>query len=143
MPTPVLIGIADIKNRSLRVEDAVEPLELMLQAIYSSLKDTGLSASQTKTLQISIDSISVVNTWTWKYHDLPNLIGEKLGVNGGKGNKKGYRELSHHGGDSPVRMVDEAARRIAKGTARVGVVVGGEGLGSCEFSNISFWRGEM
>ncbi|EPE34931.1 Thiolase-like protein [Glarea lozoyensis ATCC 20868] len=132
MPVPVLIGIADIKNRS---EEVIEPLELMLSAIHAALLDTSLPVSEISDLQSSIDSISVVNTWTWRYSDLPTLISQRLGLEASVGGEKEkgrevYRELSHHGGDSPVRMVDEAARRIARGECRLGVVVGGEALGS-------------
>jgi hypothetical protein len=122
--TPVIIGVGDIKNKSTKIEDAIEPFQLMLKATVVALKDTELSPSALKKLQSSIDSVSVVNTWTWNYHDLPGLIGEKLGV------KPSYKVLSHHGGDSPAKLLDEAARRISFGGAKVAVVTGGEALAS-------------
>ena len=125
--TPIVIGVADIKNRSLRVEDAIEPVELMLQATLEAIKDTKLSKYQASKLQESIDSVSVVATWTWQYTDLPGLISEKLEV------KPGYKTISHHGGDSPAKLFDEAARRISFGESKVAVVTGGEALASCEF----------
>lgn len=42
-----------------------------------------------------------------------------------------YKVLSHHGGDSPARLVDEAAARVGRGEVRVAVVVGGEALATC------------
>jgi acetyl-CoA acetyltransferase len=124
--TPVVIGVGDIRNRSLAVEDAIEPLQLMLQATQAALEDTSLSPSARTSLQNSIDSISVIATWTWNYHDLPGLVGEKLGV------KPSYKELSHHGGNSPAKFFDEAARRISLGEAKVAIVTGGEALASCK-----------
>ena len=34
---PVIVGVADVKNRSRKIEDAVEPMQLMLQAIRTVL----------------------------------------------------------------------------------------------------------
>lgn len=123
-PTPIVVGVGDIKNRSKKVDDAIEPMQLMLQAILHAIQDTKLSPSAEKELQSRIDSVSVVNTWTWVYPDLPGLLAEKLGV------KAKYRVLSHHGGDSPAKLFDEAARRISTGESRVAVVTGGEALAS-------------
>jgi acetyl-CoA acetyltransferase len=123
--TPIVVGVGDIKNRSQKVEDAIEPMQLMLQAISKSISDTSLSPEATKELQSKIDSVSVVNTWTWNYSDLPSLISEKLGV------KPKHTTLSHHGGDSPAKLFDEAARRISFGESQVAVVTGGEALASC------------
>lgn len=123
--TPVVIGVGDIRNKSTKVEDALEPMQLMLQATLNALKDTNLSSSSVQKLQSSIDSVSVVKTWTWNYPDLPGLLAEKLGV------KPGYKVLSDHGGDSPAKLFDEAARRISLGESKVAVVTGGEALASC------------
>jgi hypothetical protein len=124
---PVVVGVGDIKNRSQKVEDAVEPMQLMLQAIAKSINDTGLSTSSAKVLQSKIDHVGVVNTWTWNYSDLPSLISEKLGV------KPKYKVLSHHGGDSPAKLFDEAARRISFRESKVAIVTGGEALASRTF----------
>lgn len=121
---PVVIGVGDIKNRSQKIEDAMEPMELMLQAISKSIEDTSLSTNVAKELQSKIDSVGVVNTWTWRYPDLPASISERLGV------KPKFKDLSHHGGDSPAKLFDEAARRISFGESKVAVVTGGEALAS-------------
>ena len=123
---PIVIGVGDIKNKSLKVEDALEPMQLMLEATQAAIKDTQLSPSASKQLQSNIDSISVVATWTWNYHDLPGLIGQKLGV------EPSYKVLSEHGGNFPAKLFDEAARRISFGGTKVAVVTGGEALASCE-----------
>lgn len=124
--TPIVVGVGDIKNKSLALSDALEPMQLMLKATEFAIKDSSLSSSASKQLQSDIDSISVVATWTWNYHDLPGLVGEKLGV------VPKYKHLSEHGGNSPAKLFDEAARRISFGEAKVAVVTGGEALASCE-----------
>lgn len=136
--TPVIIGVGDIKNKSQKVEDAIEPMHLMLQAISHALDD---ATSNTPTiiaeeLKSSIDSLSVVASWTWPYADLPALLSQKLGIA-----RPRHRIYSAHGGHQPVKLVDEAARRIARGEATVAVVVGGEALASCTFFFFFVGRG--
>ncbi len=123
---PIVVGVGDIKNRSQEPEDAIEPMVLMLRAIQSALQDTNLSSSRLKQLHADIDHVGVVNTWTWSYADLPGLISERLGT------KPKYKVLSHHGGDSPAKLFDEAARRISLGECKVAVITGGEALASCK-----------
>lgn len=134
---PIVIGVGDIKNRSLKVADAIEPLQLMLQATQLALSDTGLSKSDIAKLQSGIDHIGVVNTWTWQYTDLPSSIAEALGI------EPTYKFLSHHGGDSPAKLFDEATRRIALGEAKVALITGGEALASCESDVIPLQVGRI
>lgn len=124
--TPIVIGVADFINRSKLVEDAIEPLHLMLNALGGAIKDTGLSEASAQQLKAAVDSLDVVRTWTWPYDDLPGLISRELGINP---KRKHYTD---HGGNQPGLVFDEAARRIAKGESRVAVVTGGEALASCE-----------
>jgi hypothetical protein len=124
MATPVVIGVGDFKNKSLKLEDAIEPAKLMLEAIRLAIKDTDLPAAAAANLQSSIDSIAVVETWTWPYPDLPGLLAKNLGVT------SRYKHISPHGGNQPAKLFDEAARRISVGGAKVAVVTGGEALAS-------------
>ena len=62
---PVIVGVGDVKNRSQKIEAAVEPMQLMLQATLNALTDTNLSSSPEKELQSSSDTVYVVATWTW------------------------------------------------------------------------------
>lgn len=122
--TPIVVGVGDVKNKSLQVKDAIEPMQLMLQAIYCALEDVSSVASVKSILQSHIDSVSVVATWTWPYADLPGLLSKKLEVD------PKHRLYSPHGGNQPAKLFDEAARRIARGESRVALVTGGEALAS-------------
>lgn len=124
--TPIVVGVADIVNRSKKVEDAVEPLELILQAIRGAIKDTGLSDSAASTLQSKVDSLDVIKSWTWPYPDLPSLVAKKLQI------KPTRRHYSEHGGNQPGKLFDEAARRISMGETSVAILSGGEALASCK-----------
>jgi hypothetical protein len=123
--TPIIIGVGDIINRSLQVEDAREPLDLIIDAIQKALTDSKLTGKALELLQSSIDSIDVVSTWTWPYPDLPGLIAERLKVN------VQHKELSPHGGNQPAKLLDEVARRVSQGKSKVAVITGGEALASC------------
>ncbi|KAJ5112763.1 hypothetical protein N7532_000808 [Penicillium argentinense] len=124
--TPVIIGVADIKNRSTKAEDAKEPASLMLEAIAAAIKDASSSSQTEQKLRASIDSLDVVKTWTWPYADLPGLLGQKLGVD------LKHKSYSEHGGNQPAKLLDSAARRIATGESQVAVLTGAEALASCK-----------
>lgn len=123
--TPIIVGVGDIKNRSLAIEEAAEPANLMLRAIQNAFKDTKLSCENGLELWRSIDSVDVVATWTWEYEDLPSLLSQKLGIN------PTHKHYSPHGGNQPVKLLDQAARRIYLGESKVAIVTGGEALASC------------
>lgn len=123
MPIPIIIGVGDFKNPSIKPEDAKEPASLMLSAINAAIHDTGIK--NTKDLQTAIDDITVVRTWSWPYTDLPALLAQQLGTK-----KLRHSQYTDHGGHSPARILDETARRISCGEVRVGIIVGGEALAS-------------
>jgi hypothetical protein len=125
---PIVVGVGDIKNKSQKIEDAIEPAELILRAIELAIKDTKLSTPASVKLKNSIDSIDVVATWTWPYPDLPGLLAQKLGV------EPSHKFYSAHGGNQPAKLFDEAARRISFGQSKCCVVTGGEALASCKCS---------
>lgn len=121
---PIIVGVGDFVNRSTALADAHEPLTLIVNAINLALQDTELPEPRRKHLQASIDSIDVVRTWTWPYDDLPNSIGQNLGVDAK------HRFYSDHGGNKVAKLFDQAARRISKGETKVAIVTGGEALAS-------------
>ena len=110
---PVIIGVADIKNRSVKSEDAKEPAVLMLESIDAAINDAIGSSNEASKLKSSIDSIDVVKTWTWPYSDLPSLLAEKMGV------QPKHKHYSEHGGNQPAKLLDDAARRIATGESLI------------------------
>jgi len=122
--TPIVIGVGDFKNRSQKVDDAIEPLQMMYQAILLAILDSHVSTNHARALRSSIDSIDIVAQWTWPYADLPSLLSQKLGV------EPRHKFYSDHGGNKPGKLFDEAARRISFGESKVAVVTGGEALAS-------------
>lgn len=124
--TPVIIGVGDVVNRSKKIEDAIEPLGLIVEAIQKALSDTALNPTASAKLKNHIDSLDVVRSWTWPYPDLPASIAERLGIDPNR------RHYSEHGGNQPAYLLDEAARRVSKGENQVAIVTGGEALASRE-----------
>ena len=124
LSTPVVIGVGDFVNRSKRVEDAVEPLQLMLNAIEAAIADTNISEASSRDLRAAVDSLDVVRTWTWPYDDLPGLIAQRLDMNPSR------KHYTDNGGNQPGLWFDEAARRISKGETKVAILTGGEALAS-------------
>lgn len=122
--TPIIIGVGDIRNASTEVEDAREPVDLMLDAIQQALQETGLDSKTD--LRSQIDSIDVVRTWTWAYGDLPGLLAKKLNTS----SPLKHKLYSVNGGNQPAKILDEAARRISRGENKLAVVTGGEALAS-------------
>ncbi|KAE8372227.1 hypothetical protein BDV26DRAFT_286128 [Aspergillus bertholletiae] len=121
---PVIIGVADIKNKTTKLDDAKEPSQLMIQAIEAAIQDTQLPTTEILKLKSSIDSLSVVRTWTWTYADLPHLISEKLAIS------PKFTHYTDHGGNQPAKLLDEESQRIASGKSRISVITGGEALAS-------------
>jgi acetyl-CoA acetyltransferase len=124
--TPVIIGVGDCINRSLRPEDAIEPLDLIVSALQKAFTDAaGPIGTDYANLLKRVDSVDVVATWTWPYPDLPGLVAEKLGLKNAN-----HKATSAHGGNQPAKLLDEAARRISQGECEVAIICGGEALGS-------------
>ncbi|GAO15401.1 hypothetical protein UVI_02010630 [Ustilaginoidea virens] len=121
---PVLVGVGDVRNRSSSPEHAVEPAQLMANAIQAAVQDCGLDSRAQKALLSQVDSLRVVPTWTWAYGDLAGVICDKLGV------KPSQVVLGQHGGHQPALQCDEAARDVAAGRSKVSVLTGGEALAS-------------
>ncbi|KAF9886170.1 hypothetical protein FE257_011995 [Aspergillus nanangensis] len=121
---PIIVGVGEAKNPSTACSDAIEPVELMLQAIANGLQDTAIPQTGIHSLAGDVDLMSVVANTSWPYDDLPRLLADQIGA---KTCQTAYSELT---GNSPVQMIDDTAQLIAKGQIEVGVVVGGEAFAS-------------
>jgi acetyl-CoA acetyltransferase len=124
--TPIIVGVGDHINRSVRPEDAIEPLGLIITALSNAFVDASAGNENTaELLRQNVDSVDAVATWTWPYPDLPGLVAKKLGLSELK-----HKATSIHAGSQPAKLVDEAARRVAAGECNVAIVFGGEALAS-------------
>ncbi|KAM3558892.1 hypothetical protein ARSEF4850_004385 [Beauveria asiatica] len=122
--TPIIIGVGDVRNKSSKPEDAIEPSKMMIGAIQNAIQDTGLDAGAQKQLLGDADSLRIIPTWTWVYNDLLSTVADGLGI------KPATKEMPTHGGNQPALQCDEAARAIANGQSKVAILTGGEAMAS-------------
>jgi acetyl-CoA C-acetyltransferase len=74
--TPVLVGAGQVLNRIEKLEDAKEPLEMMMTAIVMAEEDTGVG-----NLLAQTQSVRVVRGM-WGYENPSKLIAERIGAVG-------------------------------------------------------------
>ena len=112
--TPILIGGGQSVQRANAVEDAVEPVALMDEAIRAAAADAGLTAPP------PFDSIRVVSSLSWRYRNPAWVLAQRLG--------QSPSELAYTtaGGNTPQRLVNETALDLLAGRLDVAVLVGGE-----------------
>ena len=72
--TPVIVGVGQFLNRISSVDDAVEPLEMMMRAVRLAESDTGTGGFLNQ-----LQSIRVVRGM-WSYENPAAIIAERLGA---------------------------------------------------------------
>lgn len=115
---PVLVGAGEVVDRPAEPILAREPAALMAEALRRADRDAGARAGSS--LLAALDSLDIVNSVSWPYHDVPEALVAQLGQ------RPARLVYGPVGGESPVRSIHEAANRIARGESQVGAVVGGE-----------------
>ena len=114
MTRPVIVGIGEIRDRPELPQNGLDPIGLMAEAARRAVADTGAS------LLPLIDSVDVVHQISWRYEDTARTFCARLGINPARAV---YRP---GGGESPIRMIHEAALRISAGESKIALVCGGE-----------------
>lgn len=112
--TPVLIGTGQVVQRANGLDDASDPVALMVEAIKNAADDAGLGSVP------SPQAIRVVSLLSWKYKDPAHLIAQDLGLSPQE------TALSSMGGNTPQTLVNTAARQIAAGQLDLVILTGGE-----------------
>ena len=74
--TPVIVGVGQFLNRIQSLEDAIEPIEMMLRAARRAEADAGVGGFLDQT-----GSVRVVRGM-WRYQDPAALIAERIGALG-------------------------------------------------------------
>jgi len=116
---PVIVGVAQVVNRSEGPQDAREPLDLMTEAARTAAEDC-----QVRGLLERADSVQVVNTVSWAYRDAPGLLAEAIGA---RPREKIYTAV---GGNGPQWLVSRTAEAIVRGDVRLAVIAGGDAMRS-------------
>lgn len=116
--TPVVVGVAQAKQRPDDPADAVEALALMEQVVRGAADDAGAPG-----LLAGLDHIGVVRG-AWKYTDPARLIADGVGATAAR------TSLSANGGNTPQSYVNSLASRIQAGELNSAVIVGAETIWS-------------
>ena len=116
--TPVVVGVAQAKQRPDDPAQALEAVALMEQVVREAAADAGAPGLLSK-----LDYIGVVSG-AWRYSDPARLIAERVG------SPSARTALSAAGGNTPQSYVNALATRIAAGELDCAVVVGAETIWS-------------
>ncbi|ESZ89062.1 MAG: acetyl-CoA acetyltransferase [Blastomonas sp. CACIA14H2] len=114
--TPVIIAVGEFVDRPADPALAQEPVALMAEALHAAEADAGVP------LLAAIDSLDLVGQVSWRYRDPVGLLCERLGIRPARATNASM------GGETPVRLLHQAALRISNGESQVAAVVGGEAL---------------
>ena len=110
--TPVIVGVGETVDRSRDPAATPEPLDLMVAAARAAEADAGVGLAE-------VDRVTVVHQQSWRYADTARAFCECAGLS------PAHATYGPYGGESPVRSLHEAARRIGGGGGAE-LIVGGE-----------------
>ena len=112
--TPVLVGAGQLVQRTENLDEALDPVAMMVEAIRRAAADAGLASVP------AADAIRVVSLLSWKYGNPARFIADDLGLS--------PREtgLSAMGGNTPQTLVNAASREILAGECDLVILTGGE-----------------
>ena len=112
--TPVIVGCGEAVDRPAALSHALDPIGLMALAARRADDDAGGG------LLRQVDRLDVVNLVSWRYADPPAELAARLGI---APRSASYAPI---GGETPTKLIHEAALAIARGEARVALIAGGE-----------------
>lgn len=113
---PVIVGVGEFVDRPADPAQSREPLALMAEALCAAEADSGGA------LLSRVESIEVVGFVSWRYADPVTQLCQRLGIDPAR------KVNASIGGETPTRLVHEAAVRIARGEQAVAAIVGGEAM---------------
>lgn len=114
---PVIIGVGQVNDRPEDPDQGLDSLGLMVAALKVAADDAGVPLAE-------IDSLAIVDQIS--FHSLGKLP-EPLAAAIGAAPAIAYQSAAPHG-DTPVRLLNEAANRIGAGEVKLAAIVGAEAL---------------
>jgi len=115
--TPVIVGAAQY-TQARNALPALDPLSLMATASRLAAEDAGVG----RQLMRVIDTVCVVNLFTWIYRNAPQSLCDKLGI---KATVLTYGPI---GGNTPQMLVNHYCRAIANGECHAVLITGAEAV---------------
>jgi acetyl-CoA C-acetyltransferase len=116
--TPVVIAIGQINDRPDDPDNGLDSAELMVAALRACEADAGVE------LLSRLDSLGIVDQISFRHlNPLHHTVASAIGAEP----KICYQSEAPHG-DTPVRLLNEAANRIGEGVIKLAAIAGGEAL---------------
>ena len=112
--TPVLIGAGQLSNRVDQGSPALEPADLIAEALRRAAQDSGAGSAALT----GADTVHVVGMLSWRYRDPARLVAQRLGAD------PRTTTVTGMGGNSPQSLVNMASLAIHAGEADL-VLLGG------------------
>ena len=116
--TPVIVAVGEYSERPKSQAESKEPVGLMVEALRAAQADAGAD------ILTALDSIDLVGLISWRYRDPVALLCDKLGI------APKHKTNASMGGETPIRLLHEAALKIARGELQAAAIVGGEASSS-------------
>jgi acetyl-CoA C-acetyltransferase len=114
--TPVLVGVGQWSNRVDRGEPAVEPADMMAEALRRAAEDSGAGARAL----VGADAVRVSRSLSRHYRNPARLVAERVGAT------PSDEAVTPIGGNEPQGLVAQASRDIAAGDADIVLICGAE-----------------
>jgi acetyl-CoA C-acetyltransferase len=111
---PIIIGAAQY-TQPKEIRNPLDPLKLIAKVSKLAIEDTKIT-----NLNEFIDSVYLVYFASWSYEDAPGELCEMLGI------KPSIKILSSSGGNTSLRLLNQAALSITEGKSKVVLITGGE-----------------
>lgn len=111
---PVLIGAGQLSNRVDRGATALEPVDLIAEALRRAAEDSGAGSA----VLTGADTIHIVSMLSWRYRDPGRLVAQRVGAAPRSSTVSGF------GGNRPQSLVNGACLAILAGEADL-VLLGG------------------
>lgn len=111
---PVIVGVGEVSDHPAEPAAGLEPIDLMVAALRRAEQDSGGA------LLAETQSLDIINFLSWRYHDPAALLCARLGI------APAHAYYGPVGGESPIRYIHEAAKRIARGECSVAAICGAE-----------------
>jgi acetyl-CoA C-acetyltransferase len=116
--TPVIVGVGQVEDREPNADAALDPVQLMTAALRAADADAGGGWLAV------IDALAVVDQLSFPaLNPVVDRVADALGMTPTR-----REQTAQPMGDSPVRLLNEAANRIGAGRSEVAAIVGGEAL---------------
>ncbi|NQE60893.1 enoyl-CoA hydratase-related protein [Caulobacter sp. RHG1] len=111
---PVIVGVGEAIDRPASPAESLEPVALMAAALRKAESDSGAA------LLAQVDTLDLVGLVSWRYADPVGLLASQLNIDPAR------KTNASMGGETPIRLIHEAAVRIARGEQKAAAIVGGE-----------------